>query len=209
MKNGSSSRYSFLKRVFDFTLALLGLALSFPLWFLFSIAIYLEDRKPVLFTQERYGKKGRQFYIYKFRTMRYNQEGRNVVIDLESDPRVTRVGRLLRSIALDELPTLVNILKGDMSFVGPRALPFEIEDGERTKYDNITQVPGYDLRSKVKPGLTGIAQIYAPKDVSRSTKFDYDKLYIERMSFWLDLKLVFLSFWITLRGKWEQRGTKV
>ncbi len=130
-------------------------------------------------------------------------------VDLEQDPRVTRVGKILRATAVDELPTLINILKGDMSFVGPRPLPFKIDDTERIHYDNITQVPGYHLRSQVKPGLTGMAQVYAAKDIDRSTKFSYDNLYIQRMSFWLDLKLIFLSFWITLRGKWEHRERKI
>jgi len=199
----------FIKRAFDFTLALLGLVLSSPLWLILSLAIYLEDRGPVLFLQERCGKEGKPFQIIKFRTMRHKREGRHLVVYIENDPRVTKVGKVLRVTAVDELPTLVNILKGDMSFVGPRALPFRIDREERTRYENITQVPGYHLRSQVKPGLTGIAQVYAPKDIDRSTKFCYDNLYVKRMSFWLDLKLILLSLWVTLRGKWEHRGKKV
>ena len=141
--------------------------------------------------------------------MQNEGEDRNLVVDVENDPRITKVGKVLRATAMDELPTLVNILKGDMSFVGPRALPFKIEDEERTRYANITQVPGYHLRSQVKPGLTGIAQIYAPKEIDHKDRFRYDNLYVERMSFWLDLKLIFLSFWITFRGKWEHRGKKI
>lgn len=204
-----SPREPFLKRAFDFTLALLGLVLSSPFWLLFSVAIYLEDWGPVLFSQERCGKEGRPFQIIKFRTMRHKGESRHLVVYIKNDPRVTKVGKVLRTVALDELPTLVNILKGDMSFVGPKPLPFKIEDEERTRYKNITQVPGYHLRSQVKPGLTGIAQLYATKDIDRSSKFRYDNLYVERMSFWLDLKLIFLSFWVTLRGKWEHRGRRV
>lgn len=198
-----------LKRAFDFTLALLGLVLSSPLWLLLPLAIYLEDRGRVLFFQERCGKEGRPFQIIKFRTMRHKGEGRNLVIDVENDTRITKMGKLLRATAMDELPTLINILKGDMSFVGPKPLPFKIEDEDRAHYDNITEVPGYHLRSKVKPGLTGIAQVYAPKDIDHNSKFRYDSLYVERMSFWLDLKLMFLSLWITLRGKWEHRERKV
>ena len=130
-------------------------------------------------------------------------------IDIEKYPRFTRVGKVLRATALDELPTLIIILKGDMSFVGPKTLPFRIEDKDRVHYDNITQVPGYEVRSQVKPGLTGIAQVYAPKHIDYRDKFRYDNLYVERMSFWLDLKLIFLSFWITFRGKWEHRERKV
>ncbi len=200
---------NFLKRAFDFTLALLGLVLSSPLWLIFSLAIYLEDRRSVLFFQERYGRKGKPFQTIKFRTMQYKGEDRNLVIFVENDPRVTKVGRVLRATAMDELPTLINILKGDMSFVGPRALPFSIEDEEKIRYENITQVPGYRVRSQVKPGLTGIAQVYAPKDIDRRNKFRYDNLYVKRMNFCLDLKLIFLSFWVTFRGKWEHRGKKI
>jgi len=204
-------REPFLKRAFDFTLALVGLVLSSPLWLLLSLAIYLEDRGRVLFFQERRGREGRPFQMIKFRTMRYKGEGRHLVVYIENDPRVTRVGRLLRVTAMDELPTLINILKGDMSFVGPKPLPFKVEGWERMRYNNIAQVPGYHIRSQVKPGLTGIAQVYAGKNAghSYSRKFHYDNLYVERMSFWLDLKLIFLSFWITFKGRWERRERKV
>ncbi len=202
---------NFIKRAFDFTLAFVGLALSSPIWLLISLAIYVEDRGPMLFLQDRCGKGGKAFNIIKFRTMesaKCDKSGHKI-IDVEKDPRVTKVGRLLRATAMDELPSLINILKGDMSFVGPKALPFEIEDEEKALYDNITQVPGYHNRSQVKPGLTGMAQVYAPKEISHAEKFQYDSLYVEKKSFWLDLKLIFLSFWVTFRGRWEQRGKKL
>ena len=205
----SLPRETLLKRAFDFILALLGLVISSPLGLVFSLAIYLEDRGHVLFFQERCGREGKPFQIVKFRTMRFKDGDKNLVIDFKNDSRVTRVGRTLRATAMDELPTLINILKGDMSFVGPKALPFKVENENSVSYDNITQIPGYHLRSQVKPGLTGIAQVYAPKDIDHSEKFRYDNLYIERMSFWFDLKLIFLSFWITFRGKWEHRGKKI
>jgi len=142
--------------------------------------------------------------------MRVPQKGEvRLDVDLEEDPRVTKVGRFLRATAMDELPELINILKGDMSFVGPRALPYVIEDEENSRYKSIEEVPGYYLRSKVRPGLTGIAQIYAPKDIGRRCKFRYDNLYVRNISLWLDLKLIFLSLWVTFRGKWETRGKKV
>jgi len=202
-------REPLLKRAFDFTLAFLGLILSSPLWLVFSLAIYLEDQGPILFFQERCGRGARPFQIIKFRTMRHKGDDRNLVIDVENDPRNTKVGSLLRMAAMDELPSLINILKGDMSFVGPRPLPFKINVREGVHYDNITQIPGYHLRSQVKPGLTGIAQIYAPKNLDHSSKFQYDSLYVDRMSIWLDLKLILLSLWITLRGRWEYREGKV
>jgi lipopolysaccharide/colanic/teichoic acid biosynthesis glycosyltransferase len=201
----------FLKRPFDFSLALLGIVLSLPLWLTVSLAIYLEDRNPVFFLQERCGKGGKTFKAIKFRTMKVpkKDEGHHKVIYVEQDSRVTKVGRILRETALDELPELINILKGDMSFVGPRPLPYRIEDEESNRYKTIDEVPGYQLRSHVRPGLTGIAQVYAPKDIDRRNKFRYDNLYVKNQCFWLDLKLLCLSLWVTFRGRWERRGKKV
>jgi len=199
-----------VKRPFDLLLALVGVALSSPLGLVLSLAIYLEDRGPILFLQERCGKGGRLFRTIKFRTMKQPKGGAaHLDVDLERDPRVTKVGRLLRSTALDELPELVNILRGEMSFVGPRPLPFRIEDGESSRYKTIAEVPGYNLRNQVRPGLTGLAQVYAPKDIDRRGKFRYDNLYVKRMSFWLDLRLILHSFLVTFRGGWERRGKKV
>ena len=127
-----------------------------------------------------------------------------------NDPRVTKVGRLLRATAMDELPQLVNIFKGDMSFVGPRALrPNEKEVRSGRGPEALTEIPGYDARHAVRPGLTGLAQVFLPGEAPRRRKFRYDLLYIRKGSFWLDLKLVALSFWITFRGKWESREPKV
>jgi lipopolysaccharide/colanic/teichoic acid biosynthesis glycosyltransferase len=129
---------------------------------------------------------------------------------IENDPRVTKVGRLLRATAMDELPQLINILKGDMSFVGPRALrPGELEVHGNPHTVNIEEIPGYKERQSVTPGLTGLAQFYLPTDASRREKFLYDSLYIKEQSFWFDLKLIVLSFWITFRGKWESREKKI
>src|SRR5574340_1131083 len=116
---------------------------------------------------------------------------------VEDDPRVTRVGSVLRATAMDELPQLWSIFRGDMSFVGPRALrPGEIElasDGHEVPLD---AVPGYAERCRVVPGLTGIAQVYAARDIPRRAKFRYDRLYARRRSLWLDVRLILLSFWI-------------
>jgi lipopolysaccharide/colanic/teichoic acid biosynthesis glycosyltransferase len=126
----------------------------------------------------------------------------------EADPRVTRVGRLMRATAMDELPQLWNILRGDMSFVGPRALrPGEIE-AESGRLVRLEDVPGFQHRIKVRPGLTGLAQIYAPRDVARRQKFRYDRLYVGKRSWLLDVRLILLSFWISVLGRWEARGKK-
>jgi len=202
-------REPFLKRPFDLIFSVLGLIVSFPLWIIISVAIYIEDPGPVYFVQQRDGKKGKSFRVIKFRTMKYRKNSKYLDIDLEEDPRVTRIGKILRANGLDELPQLINILKGEMSFVGPRALPLAIEDEEKSRYRNIREIPGYYLRSQVCPGLTGLAQIYAPKDASRREKFRYDNLYVRNMSFLLDLKLILRSFWITFKGKWESREKKI
>jgi lipopolysaccharide/colanic/teichoic acid biosynthesis glycosyltransferase len=116
----------------------------------------------------------------------------------------------MRATAMDELPQLWNIFVGDMSFVGPRALrPGEIEALGDGRLEALEEVPGYAERSRVRPGLTGVAQIYAPRDITRRNKFRYDRVYIGRQSFWLDMRLVALSFWITFRGKWEARTSKI
>jgi lipopolysaccharide/colanic/teichoic acid biosynthesis glycosyltransferase len=200
-----------LKRLFDISLSSLGLIGSAPLWVLFSIAILIEDGWPLFYSQERVGRNGRVFRALKFRSMiRDAEKETGPVQAVENDPRVTRTGRILRKTAMDELPQLINILKGDMSFVGPRSLrPREKEVHGSADEMNIEDIPGYQERLAVRPGLTGLAQVYLPTDALRREKFRYDLLYIQKQSFIFDLKLIFLSFWITFRGKWESRGGKI
>jgi lipopolysaccharide/colanic/teichoic acid biosynthesis glycosyltransferase len=198
------------KRALDILLAGAGLVLSSPLWMIIAAAIKLEDGGPVFFSQARAGEGGRAFRVWKFRSMIPDAERHvGAVQAIEDDPRVTRVGRAMRATAMDELPQLWSIFIGDMSFVGPRALrPGEIEVLGDGRLEALEDVPGYQHRARVRPGLTGIAQIYAPRDVPRRHKFRYDKLYVERQSFWLDLRLIATSFWITFRGRWETRAKK-
>jgi lipopolysaccharide/colanic/teichoic acid biosynthesis glycosyltransferase len=199
-----------VKRAFDVALSGLGLALSAPVWAVAAVLIKLEDRGPVFYRQDRVGLRGTTFTVLKFRSMVPDAErDRGPLQAVERDPRVTRVGRLLRATAMDELPQLVNILRGDMSFVGPRALrPGEIDAAGDGRVIALDQIDGYHARTAVQPGLTGIAQIYAPRDVARRQKFRYDLVYVRRRSFWLDLRLILLSFWISLRGTWEHRERK-
>jgi lipopolysaccharide/colanic/teichoic acid biosynthesis glycosyltransferase len=199
-----------LKRAFDIVLSAVGLVLSSPLWALFAAAIRLEDGGPVFYRQDRVGQGGRIFTALKFRSMRPDAEVATGAIQArENDPRVTRVGRLMRATAMDELPQLWNIFRGDMSFVGPRALrPGEIEQGADGRVVALEDVPGYRHRMTVRPGLTGVAQIYAPRDIPRRQKFRYDRIYIAKRSWMLDLRLILLSFWISLLGTWEARGRK-
>lgn len=199
------------KRALDVALSGVGLVVSSPLWALLALAIKVEDGGPVFFSQDRAGEGGRVFRAWKFRSMIPDAE-RNVgaVQAIEDDPRITGIGRIMRATAMDELPQLWNIFAGDMSFVGPRALrPGEIEVLGDGQLETLEDVPGYEHRSRVRPGLTGIAQIYAPRDVPRRQKFKYDRLYVERQSFWLDVRLIATSFWITFRGRWETRSSKL
>ena len=199
-----------LKRAFDIALSGAGLIASAPLWAVFAAAIRAEDGGPVFFRQERAGIGGRSFMAFKFRSMRPDAEaGVGAIQASAHDPRVTRVGRFLRATAMDELPQLWNIFSGDMSFVGPRALrPGEIEQGQNGVLERLEDVPGYATRVSVRPGLTGVAQVYAPRDVPRRHKFRYDRIYVKRRSWCLDVRLILISFWISVHGTWEARGRK-
>jgi lipopolysaccharide/colanic/teichoic acid biosynthesis glycosyltransferase len=199
------------KRLLDVLLAGTGLLLSSPLWALLAAIIKASDGGPVFFSQERVGEGGRVFRAWKFRSMIPDAEKHvGAVQATENDPRVTAIGRVMRATAMDELPQLWNIFVGDMSFVGPRALrPGEIEVLGDGQLEALEEVPGYEDRCRVRPGLTGIAQVYAARDITRRNKFRYDRLYIARQSFWLDLRLIAVSFWITFRGRWETRADKI
>jgi lipopolysaccharide/colanic/teichoic acid biosynthesis glycosyltransferase len=198
------------KRALDVLLSGVGLVLSAPVWLVAALAVTLEDGGPVFYGQERVGLGGRRFHVLKFRSMVPDAEARVGALQAaRNDPRITRVGRWLRATAMDELPQLWSIFRGDMSFVGPRALrPGEIEQTGNGRLEALEDVPGFVDRCRVRPGLTGIAQIFAPRDIPRRQKFRYDRLYIHRQSFWLDVRLILLSFWITFRGSWEARGRK-
>jgi lipopolysaccharide/colanic/teichoic acid biosynthesis glycosyltransferase len=199
-----------MKRAFDIFLSSVGLIVSAPLWAAIAAAIKVEDRGPVFFTQDRVGLGGRRFRALKFRSMIPDAEAATGAVQaVPNDPRATAVGRALRATAMDELPQLWNIFRGDMSFVGPRALrPGEIERGGNGHVVPLHAIAGYAERASVRPGLTGLAQIYAPRDVNRRHKFKYDSLYVRRRSLWLDLRLIALSFWISAKGTWEHDGRK-
>lgn len=198
---------AFVKRAFDIAFASLGLLVTSPLWLIIPVLIRLDDGGPVLFRQSRSGLRGREFMVAKFRSMIVDAERDGARQAVPGDARITRVGRWLRATAMDELPQLWNILVGDMSVVGPRALrPGEIEaEGDGTLV-RLEDVPGFELRSSVRPGLTGVAQVYAPRELPRRQKFRYDRLYIRRQSFWVDVQLILLSLWVSLSGSWEHRG---
>jgi exopolysaccharide biosynthesis polyprenyl glycosylphosphotransferase len=189
-----------LKRVLDVVLAALGLVASAPIWLAVVIAIKLDSPGPALFVQERVGLHGRRFRFYKFRSMHVDAESRlhdvreknevdGPVFKMRRDPRVTRVGALLRRTSLDELPQLVNVLTGDMSMVGPRPpLPREVE-----KYR-----PSDLVRLSVKPGLTCLWQIRGRSTVGFDTWMEYDREYVRRLSAWLDVTILVRTVWAVL-----------
>ena len=199
-----------LKRVFDVVLSLIGLVLTLPAWLLVPLAIKLEDGGPVFYGQARVGRGGRRFTSWKFRSMspREDDDGPLLQAHLEEE-RITRVGRLMRAMALDELPQLWSILRGDMSLVGPRALlPEEIVSGEGDAAVKLQEVPGYWERHSVRPGLTGLAQVHAPRDLPHRKKFRYDLLYVRRRTLMLDLMLVVRSVINSLTGAWPRVGRR-
>jgi lipopolysaccharide/colanic/teichoic acid biosynthesis glycosyltransferase len=196
------------KRPLDLAIFLSAHIVLFPvwlsLWILIPLLIWFEDRGPVFYTQERVGRNGRVFRVYKFRSMVPDAEKQTgAVWASEHDPRVTKTGRILRATAMDELPQLWNILKGDMSFVGPRAERPELVE----KFAK--EIRNYRRRFEVRPGLTGVAQVYGRYDTPPRNKLRYDLLYVKNQSLLLDIKLILLSVWITLKGKWESRQKKV
>ncbi len=208
----SGSEEYILKRPLDLVFSVVGVILTLPLWIIIGLLIWLEDRGPVFYTSNRVGKNGKRFANLKFRTMIPHSDREHGPIQAhKDDKRITRVGKLLRSTAMDELPQLLNIVMGEMSFVGPRPLlPVELEvsDSRIVDAQPIESVEGYIKRHSVTPGLTGIAQIFAPRDIIRRRKFHYDLLYIKSQNLGLDLRLLVISFWITVRGKWDVRGEK-
>ena len=200
-----------IKRAFDIVVSAAGMIVFAPVAVLIALAIKLEDGGPILFTQVRVGRHCDVFVAYKFRSMVVDAERLTGAVQATiNDPRITKVGRLLRATAFDELPQLWNIFRGDMSVVGPRPLrPGEADTTADGSMLPLSAIPGYEARHRVRPGLTGIAQVYAARDLPRTGKFRYDLLYQKKAGFCLDLRLIVQSFWITARGRWENRERKV
>jgi lipopolysaccharide/colanic/teichoic acid biosynthesis glycosyltransferase len=197
------------KRGLDVSLCLVALLLTSPLWLLAAAAILLDGGRPLFHRQRRWGRGGGTFAVLKFRTMARDADP--ISQARQDDERVTRVGRLLRATGIDELPQLLNILRGEMSLVGPRPLAVgevvvENDGGPRLGYE---QVPGFGARLAVRPGLTGLATVYLRKDASPAQKVEEDLRYIERWSLGLDLRLIAVSIWISLSGRWERRAPKL
>lgn len=176
--------YFKFKRFYDAVLSFLGLIILSPLFLLIMIAIKLDSKGPILFKQKRIGRNKVCFNILKFRTMRIDTP-KDVPTHLLSDPNkwITRVGKILRKTSLDELPQMINILKGDMSIIGPRPALWNQDDlvAERDKYDV----------HRIYPGLTGYAQIHGRDELLIEEKAKLDAYYVQHMSLWLDIKIFF------------------
>ena len=188
------------KRGFDLAIVAVSLVVLSPLWIALCaaimLAIWLADRGPVFYAQRRVGRGGREFTAFKFRTMRADAEKlTGPVWAAGRDPRTTRVGRVLRPLHLDEMPQLFNILRGDMSLVGPR--PERPELVRRF----VEEVPGFSSRLRVLPGLTGLAQVRGRYDLHPRNKLRYDNLYARRLGPVLDLKLLVVTVAVVLVGK--------
>lgn len=190
--------YKFFKRVIDVVCSLVGLLVLSPVLIIISILIKLESDGPIIFSQDRIGYRGQKFKMYKFRSMVVNAEElkkklaeqnemSGPMFKMKNDPRVTKIGKFIRKTSIDELPQLINILKGEMSLVGPRpSLPKEVKEFE----------PWMMERLEVKPGLTCYWQVSGRNDIDFEDWMKLDIKYVRERSFFLDMKLIFKTFFV-------------
>ena len=188
--------YKNVKRALDVTFSLLGTAVSSPILLAVAAAIKIDSKGPVIFKQERLGKDGKVFEIYKFRSMCVGAEHMGTgQYSFKGDSRITRVGKVIRATSLDELPQFINILKGDMSFIGPRPTltyhPWKLE--EYTDFQR--------RRFEVRPGITGLAQVHGRKTIDWNERIKYDVEYVDNLSLGLDCKILFQTVWNVLTMK--------
>lgn len=188
--------YKGVKRALDVTFSLIGTAVSSPILLAVAAAVKLDSKGPVIFKQERLGKDGKVFEMYKFRSMCVDAEHMGTgQYSYKGDSRVTRVGKIIRATSLDELPQFINILKGDMSFIGPRPTltyhpwkPEEYTDFQRRRFE-------------VRPGITGLAQVHGRKAIDWNDRIKYDVEYVDNLSLGLDCKILFQTVWNVLTMK--------
>lgn len=182
-----------IKDIFDKIVSFIALLLFLPLFLIVAILIELDSKGPVFFLQERIGKNGKTFKVFKFRTMTIDASEKTKGKYINKDnPYVTRVGKILRRTGIDELPQLINVLKGEMSLVGPRpTLPYQV-----AKYNDFQK-----KRLLMKPGITSWALINGRNKLTWDERIKYDVWYIENWSFWLDIEILFKTVWVVATGK--------
>ena len=185
--------FSFIKFVFDELFSFILLIITLPIFILIAMAIKIDSNGPVFFKQKRVGKNGKEFTLLKFRSMVKD----NNMLNFKSKDQLTKVGLFLRKTSLDELPQLINVLKGDMSFIGPRPWIKEY-------YDVMNNTQKH--RSDVKPGITGLAQVNGRKALDIISRIDYDLYYIEVYSLWLDVKILIKTIAVMFRKNGINRG---
>ncbi len=188
----SQTVYLFLKRLIDIVLSLTAIILFAPFWFLVILLIRIDSKGNAVFIHQRIGKNGKPFMLYKFRTMFIDADSQEYAPVSLDDKRITKIGRLLRRTSLDEFPQFINVLKGEMSLVGPRPeMEFIVK-----KYTELERA-----RLLVKPGITGLWQIRGRKDLPLHQNVEYDLYYIARRSLWLDLKIILETIILVWKGK--------
>ncbi|HEY9049459.1 MAG TPA: sugar transferase [Ohtaekwangia sp.] len=189
---------AFVKPLFDFVVALTGLTIALPLLLISIVLLTIANRGNIWFLQERPGKDGKIFRVVKFKTMTDERDATGAL--LPDDKRLTTVGKFIRKTSLDELPQLINVVKGDMSIVGPRPLLVEY----LTLYSEEQK-----KRHNVRPGITGWAQVNGRNTVAWKERFAYDVWYVENISFWLDIKILFLTVVKVFKAEGVSSGTSV
>lgn len=193
--NKENIGFKIIKRIFDIIVAILGLFIGIPLMIIFGILVKLEDKGPIFYKQERLGINAKSFYIYKIRSMRIDAEKfGGAQWAQKNDPRITKVGKFIRTTRVDEIPQLVNVLLGQMSIIGPRP-----ERPELT-YKFEEEIPGFIERLKIKPGLTGLAQVNGGYEMTPEEKLKWDIEYINNRSILLDLNIALKTIRVVLTG---------
>ena len=187
--------YTYIKRFLDILVSAVALVVLSPLLLLLALLVRLTSEGPAIFKQKRIGKDGKVFEIYKFRSMCVGAEGQGSGVDSgKGDARVTKIGKILRATSLDELPQFVNILKGEMSFVGPRP-PLTYHPWDYSEYTK-EQLRMFEVR----PGITGWAQVNGRKDVEWNRRIELNVWYVDHMSLWLDIKIMFMTVFKVLKN---------